>query len=91
MSHHNLRFDASVTHTHRYTLVPFPAACWRPSLAWSVERYSAYWRPTFPGARAVDGLGSYSSYLGKLSASLNLKRMAYQTNWDLSGRFFPYM
>jgi len=32
ISHHNLRFDASVTHTLRYTLVPFQAACWRPSL-----------------------------------------------------------
>ena len=32
----------------------------------------------------------YSSYLGALDDP-QWKEMAYQTNWDLSGRYFPYM
>jgi hypothetical protein len=51
----------------------------------------SWWAPTFAGARAqVDGLGSYSSYEGNITAP-QWAQMGYKTSWDLSGRFFPYM
>jgi hypothetical protein len=118
-SYHMLRIEAGVVHRRSYDLVPHNASCFRSSLAWSVEQYPRFWKPTFPEARHVDGLGSYSSYLGNLTDP-KFKEMVrickdcliksshctlpsshctlpsshcqgYQTSWDLSGRFFPYM
>lgn len=39
--------------------------------------------------KQIEGLGSYSSYLGDLTDP-KFKEMGYALNWDLSGRFFPY-
>ena len=90
-SYHMLRVEAGVVHRRSYDLVPHQAACWRPGLAWSVAHYPQFWKPTIgAAAREVDGLGSYSSYLGNLTDP-KWKKMGYQTSWDLSGRFFPYM
>ena len=89
-SYEMLRLDVGVTHTRSFDVVGTPAACYRPALAWSLSQYPAFWSATHGGAsRYVDGLGSYSSYLGNLTDPV-WTEMAYQTNWDLSGRFFPY-
>eukprot|EP00039_Didymoeca_costata_P013069 m.193335 g.193335 ORF g.193335 m.193335 type:complete len:718 (+) comp15666_c0_seq8:155-2308(+) len=85
-----LRMGPGVTHMREYHLVPHSASCWRPGILWSTENYHSHWGPTFANARYVDGLGSYSSYLGNLTDPI-YKQMGYQTSWDLSGRFFPYM
>lgn len=66
-------------------------ACFRPALAWSIARYPTYWRASSEqAAKRVDGLASYSWYLGDVSAP-DYHAMDYAVNWDLSGRFFPYM
>ena len=67
------------------------AGDWRAGLGWAVAAYAAYFEPANPEVFAVAaGTGSYSYYIGNLT-SPSLKAMAYQVNWDLSGRFFPYM
>eukprot|EP00041_Stephanoeca_diplocostata_P023244 m.566494 g.566494 ORF g.566494 m.566494 type:complete len:466 (+) comp22252_c0_seq8:963-2360(+) len=90
ISKHMLRLSPSVTHTQSFDIVAHTAACFRPALKWSVDTYAKFWKPLHPGVRFVDGLGSYSSYLGNLTDP-KWKEMGYQTSWDLSGRFFPYM
>ena len=85
-----LRIAPGIVHRRAFDLVPHRDACFRPGLAWSVQQYPRFWMPTFAKARQFDGLGSYSSFLGDLT-SPKWKQMAYHVNWDLSGRFFPYM
>ena len=89
-SYHQLRLHPGVVHRRVHYLVPHRASCWRVGLAWSVARWPSYWNPTFAGARSLDGLGSYSSYRGNITAP-EWREMGYKTSWDLSGRFFPYM
>jgi hypothetical protein len=75
------------------------AACWRPALAFSVERYPAHWEIAADASKvaAVDGLGSYGSFpIPQLGETGNLSdpaiaKMHYKVNWDLSGRFYRYM
>ena len=90
-SYHMLRLQPGVVHRRGLDIIAHPDSSWRTGLRWSVGQYTPFWGPTFPQAQAVvDGLGSYSSYLGNLTQP-KWKQMAYQTSWDLSGRFFPYM
>jgi hypothetical protein len=67
-------------------------ADWRASLAWSVAAWPSFWEPhnveVFPTSA---GTGSYSWWLGSLDQTPSYASMAYKCNWDLSGRFFPYM
>ena len=73
------------------------AADWRASLAWSTVAYAAYWEPVNTEALVnCGGLGSYSYFGDDPADSLDpyvvaLTNMSYAVNWDLSGRFFPYM
>lgn len=84
-SYEKLRLLPGVVHTRGFDVVA-SAACYRPGLAWSMVAYPEYWSPVHGAAsRFVDGLGSYSSYLGSL-ADPQWKALGYQTNWDLSGR-----
>jgi hypothetical protein len=65
---------------------------WRDALAWSTRAQAPYWDPVNSDVFACcAGTGSYSSYLGPLNASYELDAMDYAVNWDLSGRFFPWM
>jgi len=88
LSRHNLRLASSTTHIFRHLLVAH-AACWRPGLGRSVQEFPAFWEPTNNRVKEVEGLGSYSSYLGDITDP-KFNRMGYKLNWDLSGRFFPY-
>ena len=73
------------------------AADWRASLAWSTREYAAWWEPVNPEALFnCGGLGSYSYFGDAPTDSLDayaeyLVNMSYAVNWDLSGRYFPYM
>ena len=67
-------------------------ADWRAALAWSVDAWPTHWAPHNAEAFAtLAGTGSYSWWLGSLEQDPPYAEMAYKTNWDLSGRFFPYM
>ena len=67
-------------------------ADWRASLAWSVAAFPAYWQPANAEVfAACAGTGSYSWYEGTLTQNPSYSAMAYAVNWDLSGRYFPYM
>jgi hypothetical protein len=67
-------------------------ADWRSALAWSVAAWPTYWEPHNPEVFTTSaGTGSYSYWLGSLDQTPPYTEMAYKTNWDLSGRFFPYM
>lgn len=67
------------------------AASWRSGLNFSVGKYPEHWNPTTPSAQALaSGLGSYSWSLGDLTDPI-YNTFDYRVNWDLSGRFFPYM
>lgn len=88
-SYEMLRLLPGVVHTRSFNFVG-GAPCYRPGLAWSLLTYPEFWSPVHGAAsRFVDGLGSYSSYLGELSDP-KWKQMGYQTNWDLSGRYVHY-
>jgi hypothetical protein len=67
-------------------------ADWRAALGWNTQAWAEYWEPhnpeVFPSSA---GTGSYSYWLGSLDQTPSYNAMAYKTNWDLSGRFFPYM
>ena len=100
ISRHNLRFgDGAVPHVFDSDIVAHHA-CWREALGWSTRAHAAHWEPVSKRMRAIEGLGSYSSYLGDLTdtdgggvastTSTNLSALGYTLNWDLSGRFFPY-
>lgn len=68
------------------------AADWRSALAFSVSTWPAYWEPHNPEVyNTCAGTGSYSWWLGSLDQTPSYESMAYKVNWDLSGRFFPYM
>ena len=92
------RFDPSgselstsaLSHTFQFDIVAHEA-CWRAALAESVTRWPNLWEPAEPEAiRRIEGLGSYSWYTGNLTDP-KWETMGYSVNWDLSGRFFPYM
>ena len=42
-------------------------ACWRGALGWSAAKHAAFWEPVTPRIKEIEGLGSYSSYLGDLT------------------------
>ena len=89
VSRHHLRFgDGAAPHVFDADIVAHEA-CWRAALGWSAQAHEAYWEPVSPVIKEIEGLGSYSSYLGELSDP-KYKAMGYALNWDLSGRFFPY-
>jgi len=73
------------------------AADWRASLAWSAREYAPYWEPVnLEALVSCGGLGSYSYFGDAPADSLEpymeaLVNMSYAVNWDLSGRYFPYM
>lgn len=75
------------------------AACWRPALAFSTERYPEHWQVAASKecVAQIDGLGSYGSFpITQLGETGSLKdpaiaKMHYKVNWDLSGRFYRYM
>lgn len=65
-------------------------ADWRAALAWSVAAWPQWWEPVNAEVFATSaGTGSYSWWLGSLDQDPSYEAMAYKTNWDLSGRFFP--
>ena len=67
-------------------------ADWRASLAWSVAAWPDYWQPANAESFATcAGTGSYSWYEGTLAQTPPYAAMAYAVNWDLSGRYFPYV
>ena len=67
-------------------------ADWRASLGWSVQRWPEHWSPVNAEVYATAaGTGSYSWYEGSLASDPPYSDMAYKVNWDLSGRYFPYM
>ena len=89
VSRHHLRFgDGARPHIFDTDIVAHEA-CWRAALGWSVQEHAEYWEPVSPVMKEIEGLGSYSSYLGDLEDP-KYKEMGYALNWDLSGRFFPY-
>eukprot|EP01050_Picozoa_sp_SAG11_P011459 SAG11_NODE_1214_length_5503_cov_5.844560_2_plen_791_part_00 len=89
VSRHHLRFGDGA-HPHIFdTDIVAHEACWRAALGWSVRAHAEYWEPVNPVIKEIEGLGSYSSYLGDLTDP-KFKKMDYALNWDLSGRFFPY-
>lgn len=64
---------------------------WRAGMGWAARSFPEFFEPANPEAfAAVAGTGSYSWWLGNIT-SPSLGAMGYKTNWDLSGRFFPYM
>ena len=95
-SHARVGGSAPPLHLHM-DLLGHPAD-WRASLAWATQQYAAYWEPENAAAsQSCGGLGSYS-YYGDVPAvdslapySAALEAMSYSVNWDLSGRYFPYM
>ena len=67
VSRHNLRFgDYVAPHIFDSDIVAHEA-CWRAALGWSAERHAPYWEPVSPVIKEIEGLGSYSSYLGDLT------------------------
>ena len=67
-------------------------ADWRSALAFSVSEWPDFWNPHNPDVfNSCAGTGSYSWWLGSLDQTPSYSSMAYKVNWDLSGRFFPYM
>ncbi len=89
VSRHHLRFgDGAAPHVFDTDIVAHEA-CWRAALGWSVKAHAPYWEPVNAVIKEIEGLGSYSSYLGDLTDP-KFKEMGYALNWDLSGRFFPY-
>ena len=89
VSRHHLRFgDGAAPHVFDTDIVAHEA-CWRAALGWSAQAHAEYWEPVSPVMKEIEGLGSYSSYLGDLTDP-KYKEMGYALNWDLSGRFFPY-
>ena len=89
VSRYHLRFgDGAAPHVFDSDIVAH-AACWRAALGWSATEHAAFWEPVSPRIKAIEGLGSYSSYLGDLTDP-KFAQMGYALNWDLSGRFFPY-
>eukprot|EP00755_Sulcionema_specki_P018205 Sspe_Gene.66321::Locus_39186_Transcript_1_1_Confidence_1.000_Length_2040::g.66321::m.66321 len=81
----NLRFPARF----EMDFVPHDTIDVREGLQWSVTQYPSYWNPVSTATASVDGLGSYSWYTGDLDPSL--RKMGYKVDWDLGGKFFPYM
>jgi hypothetical protein len=66
------------------------AADWRGGLAWAVGAYPEFFEPINPAIFQMAGLGSYTSYFGNATDAA-FKEMGYRLNWDLGGRFFPYI
>jgi len=67
-------------------------ADWRASLGWSVALWADWWEPVNSEVFATcAGTGSYSWFEGTLEQDPPYTSLAYKTNWDLSGRYFPYM
>ena len=67
-------------------------ADWRSALSFSVSTWASFWEPHNPEVFSTcAGTGSYSWWLGSLDQTPSYSSMAYKVNWDLSGRFFPYM
>jgi hypothetical protein len=67
------------------------AADWRAALSYSVTAYAPYWEPeNVDSFLMAAGTGSYSSFLGPFNES-EFDAMGYAVNWDLGGKFFPYM
>jgi len=89
VSRANLRFgDGAAPHVFDVDIVAH-AACWRGGVGFSAEKHAEFWEPQSARIKEIEGLGSYSSYLGNLSDA-KFGEMGYSLNWDLSGRFFPY-
>jgi hypothetical protein len=85
VSRMQLRFgDGAAPHVFDSDIVAH-VACWRAALGWSAQRHAAYWEPVSPRIKEIEGLGSYSSYLGDLTDA-KFKAMGYSLNWDLSVR-----
>lgn len=60
----------------RLTNICVAGRCWRGGMAFSTSKHSEFWEPQAGRMKAVEGLGSYSSYLGDLSDP-KYKRMGY--------------
>lgn len=67
------------------------AADWRGGLGAAVDAFPEHFEPVNEEVfSCCAGTGSYSYYIGPLNESA-LEAVDYAVNWDLSGRFFPYM
>jgi hypothetical protein len=67
------------------------AADWRAAVGWATAAWPAFYEPVNPEVfDCCAGTGSYSWYIGPLNTT-DLDAVDYAVNWDLSGRFFPYM
>ena len=68
---------------------------WRAALAWLATEYADYLAPVNTDVFSTcNGTGSYSWFINASALAADadtLRGMAYAVNWDLSGRFFPYM
>ena len=65
----------------------------RDSLSQSIGKYKDYWNPINSKEQSFtyDGMGSYT-WVNNVPENMTLlNEMNYKVNWDLSGRFFPYM
>lgn len=85
LSRHYLKLSSSKTHTYRHLLVGHTAS-WRAGMARSVAEFPTFWEPTNEHVKEIEGLGSYSSFLGNVTDP-KFKEMGYKLNWDLSGRW----
>lgn len=97
MSRANLRFgDGTPDHIFDSDVVAHPA-CWRGGLQFSATKHAEYWEPQSPRMKQIEGLGSYSSYLGTLtdpadpqfakmcveSLFIDIHTCSYHSYWDI--------
>jgi len=88
--HHHFRIQSDITVTLNGDFVAH-AADWRPAIGWLYQSYPEYLEPVNTEVFVTcAGTGSYSYYMGNLTNPA-LDLMDYAVNWDLSGRYFPYM
>eukprot|EP01051_Picozoa_sp_SAG22_P030377 SAG22_NODE_11747_length_471_cov_0.688172_1_plen_157_part_11 len=80
IARHHLRFGAGTApHVFRADIVAH-AADWRAALAFTVANHPSFWEPQSPRIKAMEGLGSYGSYLGNLTDPM-FKAMGFALNW----------
>eukprot|EP01060_Flectonema_neradi_P007492 TRINITY_DN1522_c4_g1_i1.p1 TRINITY_DN1522_c4_g1~~TRINITY_DN1522_c4_g1_i1.p1 ORF type:complete len:679 (+),score=122.11 TRINITY_DN1522_c4_g1_i1:735-2771(+) len=88
----NALFRPGVVHTFNMHL-SLHGPTFRAGLSQSLLKYNQHWSPYNNREQVLtyDGLGSYTS-ANEIPQNVSfLQDIGYKVNWDLGGRFFPYM
>ena len=91
---HFIRMQKDLVVSFKMHLVPHPMSghSFRPGMEYVTSTYSEFFRRKNTNVKASDyeGMGSYSWYAGNITDPF-YSDVPLKVNWDLSGKYFPYM